>query len=67
MFNIKAFLGLAYFESELDQFLHDFDRQHPGLSASQRREKQKYERIYKLRDNANASTSQPKSSLWEEF
>lgn len=36
--------------SELDQFLQAFDRAHPELSASQRRERDKYRHLYQLRD-----------------
>mgnify|MGYP001243177458 CR=1 FL=1 len=50
MINIKELLGLTYYTSELDQFLSDFDKKHPKLSSSQRKEKDKYDRIYRLRD-----------------
>jgi hypothetical protein len=39
--------------SEIDQFLQEFDKQHPELSASQRKEKLKYARLNQLRDNKN--------------
>jgi AICAR transformylase/IMP cyclohydrolase PurH len=45
MFNIKEFLHLDYYESELDKFLADFSKKHPKLSASQREEQMKYQRI----------------------
>lgn len=51
---IKDFLGLEYFTSEIDQFLIDFDHSHPKLSESQRKEKDKYQRIYALRDDPRA-------------
>ena len=36
--------------SEIDRFLTDFDQTHP-LSATQQAEKQKFKRIFKLRDH----------------
>lgn len=36
--------------SPIDQFLTQFDRDHPHLSKSQQKEKAKYSRIYYLRD-----------------
>lgn len=65
MINIKEFLGLGYYTSELDQFLSDFDKSHHKLSASQRQEKEKYARIYQLRDNP--SYQSPKKDFWENF
>lgn len=50
MINIKTFLGLNYYTSELDEFLTQFNRQHKHLSRSQMQEKEKYARIYQLRD-----------------
>lgn len=51
--------------SEIDQDLQNFDKQHPLLSQSQQKDREKYARIYSLRDNAE----QPKQSktLWEAF
>ena len=54
---IKKFLNLTYYISEIDQFLMNFDKTHPRLSASQRAEKEKYARIYKLRDQPVQSTN----------
>lgn len=62
---IKKLLGLEYFTSELDLFLNEFDEAHPQLSASQRKEKAKYARIYKLRDNPNQP--EPKKQFWDNF
>jgi len=45
MFNIKKFLNLEYYTSELDKFLSEFARKHSKLSASQRLEQEKYQRI----------------------
>jgi hypothetical protein len=50
--NLKAFLNLTFYTSELDQFLKKFDITHPNLSLSQNLEKAKHERIYALRDYA---------------
>ncbi|TAK77234.1 MAG: hypothetical protein EPO11_02860 [Gammaproteobacteria bacterium] len=66
MINIKQILGLTYYTSELDQFLADFDKTHPKLSASQRKEKEKYARIYRLRDNPVAQEGK-EFSLWDNF
>jgi hypothetical protein len=44
---------LKHFVSKIDQFLAQFDKEHPGLSKSQLKEKAKYQRIYYLRDVAN--------------
>ncbi|OGT60168.1 MAG: hypothetical protein A3E85_04240 [Gammaproteobacteria bacterium RIFCSPHIGHO2_12_FULL_45_12] len=64
--NLREFFNLTYYTSKLDTFLKQFDREHPALSASQRREKEKYDRLYTLRDQA---THQPKpeTHLWENF
>ena len=63
--NIKEFLGLTYFTSKLDQFLAAYDKSHPKLSASQRKEVEKYARINQLRDHA----SQPhhENIFWDKF
>ena len=65
MINIKAFLGLTYYTSELDQLLAAFDKEYPALSASQRKEKEKYNRIYQLRDNPDRPESE--ESFWDKF
>ena len=62
---LKEFLNLGYYVSQLDQFLAEYDRAHPKLSASQQAEKNKYDRIFKLRDDAKA---QPAAvSFWDKF
>ncbi len=66
MKSLRAFLGLNYYTSELDQFLTEFDHSHPTLTLSQRKEKEKYQRIYKLRDNPNAQ-KQEQDTLWDQF
>jgi hypothetical protein len=63
--NIKEFLNLTYYISKPDQFLIDFDKTHPKLSASQLREKEKYERIGRLRDEPSAPSA--KSTFWDKF
>jgi hypothetical protein len=40
--------------SAVDRFLDDFDEKHPRESKSQRKEKEKFRRIYKLRDHVQA-------------
>ena len=62
---IKRILNLTYYTSDIDAFLAKFDSTHPHLSDSQRQEKEKYARIYQLRDKADLST--PKVSCWEDF
>lgn len=59
MINIKNFFNLNYYTSQLDLFLEAYRKKHPRLSESQRQEKEKYSRIFKLRDEADASISQP--------
>lgn len=66
MFNLRAFLGLTFYTSELDQFLKNYDKNHPKLTAAQTAEKTKYERIYRLRDKALNVTKRA-TSLWERF
>lgn len=39
--------------SPMDQFINQFDNEHPALSKAQLKEKEKYARIYYLRDVAN--------------
>lgn len=63
--NIKQFLGLSYYISELDAFLKELDQRHQRLSASQRAEKEKYQYIYQLRDEPSQAT-QP-DTLWDTF
>lgn len=65
MINIRKFLGLDYFTSEIDQFIIDFDQSHPKLSTSQRREKEKYARIGKLRDDSRAIEQH--DDFWHNF
>jgi hypothetical protein len=56
---------LKNFVSEIDQFLQEFDKQHPVLSPAQVQEQTKYRRIYRLRDTSVRPTKTVK--LWEGF
>ena len=54
--------------SEIDQFLKEFDQQHPEKSASQQKEIAKHQRISALRDQApitKISTTDKK--IWDDF
>jgi hypothetical protein len=65
LINIKDFLGLGYYSSNLDEFLADFDRTHHKMSASQRKEIEKYRRVFALRDHA---LNTPMTEIfWEKF
>ena len=57
---------LTRYISEVDQFLQKFDSEHPSLSLSQQKEKDKYSRIYLLRDVAEQSAA-AHSTLWDQF
>jgi hypothetical protein len=52
--------------SGLDKFLNKFDKDHPQLSKSQQKERDKYERIYRLRDSDEKQVEDGKK-LWEGF
>lgn len=67
MFNIKEFLGLTYYKSALDEFLDHYRQTHPQLTASQRKEKDKYQKIHRLRDQDKPSPSVQASSIWDKF
>ncbi len=47
---IKKYFMPEYI-SQLDRFLYEFDKNHRVESKSQRKEKEKFCRIYNLRDN----------------
>lgn len=55
--------------SELDQFLQDFDQNHPQKSASQQREIAKHKNIADLRDDVieKASKTSQEKNLWKKF
>lgn len=57
--------NFSNYVSDLDCFLQDYDKKHPGLSISQQLEIAKSQRIYRLRDNPTAS--EPSSKIWEGF
>ncbi len=62
---LKKLLNLEEYTSSLDHFLADFDRTHPHLTASQRKENEKYQRIFHLRDKPIISNKHP--GFWEKF
>jgi hypothetical protein len=64
--NIREWLGLGYYTSELDSFLAEFDKTHQELSVSQAAEKNKYARVFALRDKPS-HPPQAKEDLWENF
>lgn len=53
--------------SPLDEFMAEFNRQHPEKSASQEKEIKKYNRISRLRDDETAQdpVAHPRG-LWDE-
>jgi len=63
---MKPYSVQKNFVSELDQFLQAFDKTHPRLSTSQCKEKEKYQRVYKLRDQVT-DEKPTDSTLWEKF
>jgi hypothetical protein len=54
------------FVSELDQFIQQFDQQHPEKSKSQIADIKKAARVAQLRDHA-ISTTAAEQKIWEEF
>lgn len=65
MFNIKEFFNLNFYISELDQFLVKFERDHPKLSQSQLKERQKHDRVFALRDKS--TRIEPNQDVWDKF
>lgn len=65
MINIRRFLGLEAYVSPLDQFLKCFNKTHPKLSSAQLKEKEKYQKIFKLRDQKIAPAV--KDQFWDKF
>jgi hypothetical protein len=57
---------LTNYVSDIDQFLQEFDKQHPEQTRSQQKEEIKYSRIYRLRDNSEGTT-EDSTQLWEGF
>jgi hypothetical protein len=52
--------------SDMDILLQDFDKNHPILTQSQQKERNKYLRIYRLRDTSERTPNNPKK-IWEGF
>jgi hypothetical protein len=55
----------THYVSGIDQFLQEYDKNHPTLSKSQRKEIEKNLRIARLRDMPAVVESHKK--LWDEF
>jgi hypothetical protein len=66
MINIKKFLNLEFYTSPLDLFLAKLRKTHPNLSASQRREKDKYADIFHQGDHTHTDAVK-KDKLWDKF
>lgn len=70
MINLKRLLSklfnLEFYVSKLDEFLLRFRKEHPKLSESQRKERAKYDRIFKLRDDPQSEQTDNKK-LWSQF
>ncbi|MEO8402506.1 MAG: CBU_0585 family protein [Gammaproteobacteria bacterium] len=56
---------LTNYVSEIDKFLLEFDKTHPKLSQSQKKEIAKLQRVYRLRDDATSTDTDKK--LWDDF
>lgn len=54
-----------HYVSDIDQFLVEFNKQNPKLSTSQQEEVKKFTRIFRLRDNHEAS--EEAHMEWEGF
>jgi len=68
MINIREFLGLGYYTSQLDKFINEFRQKNQKFSASQRKESEKYSRIYALRDKTIfISPFIHNQHLWDKF
>lgn len=69
MRNIKEWLiqwlHLGYYTSKIDEFLSEFAKNHPKWSASKCQEKEKYARIFALRDNPTKPRQQ--KDFWDKF
>lgn len=63
---LSKLLNLDFYVSPLDKFLNEYGRSHKELSSSQRKEVDKYKRIYNLRDNPEASEKK-KGNFWNNF
>jgi len=56
---------LRRYVSDTDRLLQNFDKEHPEVTESQKKEIEKYNRIYFLRDSMNRQD--PPKKLWEGF
>ena len=62
--NIKEFLGLDYYVSEIDKFLIDFDNSHHKLSLSQQKEIKKHKNIFKRK---SSDATDATKTVWKKF
>lgn len=58
---------LKNYISEIDQFMQEFDKQHPGLSLSQQKEIAKAKRVAKRRDEAVSASAAAPKKIWKDF
>jgi hypothetical protein len=65
MFIIKDLFNKNYYTSKIDEFLAEFDKNHPRLSRSQRLEKEKYAKIFAKRDKVGTYENKP--DFWDQF
>ncbi len=66
MINIKKLLNLEFYTSPLDLFLASLRRKQKTFSASERAERDKYARIFRLRDG-KPEPKPEKTRLWDKF
>lgn len=52
--------------SDMDKTLHEFDKNHPVPTQTQQKERNKYLRIFQLRDTAERKPD-PRDKIWEGF
>jgi hypothetical protein len=52
--------------SDVDQFLLEFDKNHPILTPSQQKERNKFLRVQRLQEGS-ADTAQSANKIWEGF
>ena len=67
MLNIKTWLGLVPYVSEIDQFLRQFRKTHPQLTDAQQKEKEKYSNISRLRDKSQTASGVKTETIWNNF
>jgi hypothetical protein len=66
MINIKKLLNLEFYTSPLDLFLAKLRAKQKTYSKSENAEREKYDRIFKLRDSTPEQDTQ-KARLWDKF